>query len=126
MLQACKIKTYIKIDNKSRLLDISYGLTEGELPNVVATTYSFKDCFNTELPTSYITTDTTLFRKRPYVEIEYDWDYCERYYSFDSLTIEQHYEPYGMTLNELFRQFSADECIQYLKDRGITSCPILK
>lgn len=126
MLKTYKVKTYIKVDNKSRLVDISYGLTENELPNVVATTYSFKDCFNTTLPTSIITTDTTLFRKRPYVEIEYNWDYCDRYYSFDSLTIEKHYEPYDITLNELFRQYSADECIQYLKDRGMTTCPILK
>lgn len=126
MLKACKVKTYIKVDNKNRLVDISYELTENELPNVVATTYSFKDCFNTTLPTSIITTDTTLFRKRPYVEIEYDWDYRDRYYSFDSLAIERHYEPYDITLNELFRQYSVDECIQYLKDRGMTTCPILK
>jgi hypothetical protein len=128
MLKAYKVQTYITVNNqpKEKLFRIGYGLTEGELPDITTTICSFEDCFNTQLPTSSIYTGTTQFLKRPYVEIEYSWDWHDRYYNFDSITIERHYEPYDITFNELFEEYSADQCIQYLKERGITTFPILK
>ena len=127
MLKAYLVKTYIAVNDKpKREVGYGYGLTEEELPRVVTTSWSFQDCLEKKLPTSSITHGTTLFRKRPYVEIEYSWDWHDRYYNFDSLTIERHYEPYDITLNELFKEYSADESIQYLKERGMAVCPILK
>lgn len=128
MLKGYKVYTDISINDgpKKRIFRIGYGLTEEELPRVVTTTWSFQDCFDKNIPTSAIKTDTTLFRQRPYVEVEYAWDDVDRYYNFDSITIERHYEPYDITLDELFKEYSADECIQYLKERGIIACPILK
>jgi hypothetical protein len=128
MLKGYKVYTDISVNNgpKQRIARIGHGLTEEELPRTVTTTWSFQDCFDKRIPTPAVKTDATLFRKRPYVEIEYAWDYADRYYNFDSLTIERHYEPYDMTLDELFKEYSADEVIQYLKERGITTCPILK
>ena len=128
MLKAYKVTTYIAVDGKPKkeLFKTGYGLAEEELPRVVTTSWSFQDCFDKRLPTPAVYTSTTLFRKRPYVEIEYSWDWHDRYYNFNSLTIERHYEPYDITLDELIKEYSADQCIQYLKERGITACPILK
>lgn len=128
MLKAYKVKTYIAVNDKpkQRIFGIGYGLTEGDLPDIATTICSFQDCFDTQLPTLAIKTGTTFFRKRPYVEIEYAWDKWDRYYDFDSITIEKCYEPYNITLDELIKDYSADQCIQYLKERGITTCPILK
>ena len=128
MLQAYKVRTYISIDNKPKkeTLRIGYGFTEEELPRVVTTSWSFQDCFDNKVPTIAVKTDTTIFRHRPYVVVEYAWDDVDRYYSFDSITVERHYESYDITLDALFREYPADECIQYLKERGMTACPILK
>lgn len=128
MLKGYKVYTDISVNDgpNKRILRIGYGLTEEELPRVVTTSWSFQDCLDKRVPTPSVKTDTTLFRKRPYVEVEYAWDDVDRYYNFDSITIERHYEPYDITLDELFKEYSADECIQYLKDRGMTTCPILK
>lgn len=128
MLKAYKVKTDISVNGqpKKRIYKIGYGLTDKKLPRTVTTTWSFQDCFDKQLPTPAVKTDTTLFRKRPYVEIEYSWDKVDRHYNFDSIIIERHYEPYDITLNELIKEYSADECIQYLKERGMTACPILK
>ena len=128
MLKAYKVKTYIAVDNKPKeeVFQIGYGLAEEDLPRIVTTTWSFQDCFDKKLPTPAIQSGTTIFRKRPYVEIEYSWDWHCRYYNLDSITIERHYEPYDVTLNELIKDYSADQCIQYLKERGMTVCPILK
>ena len=128
MLKAYTVRTYIAVNDKPKkeIWDIGSGLTEDELPRVAVTTFSFQDCFDNKLPTSAIETGTTSFLKRPYVRIEYDWADMDCYYNFDSVTIEQHYEPYDITLDELFKRYSADKCIQYLKERGMTTCPILK
>ena len=32
---------------------------------------------------------------------------------------------FSISLDEIMKDFSADKCIQYLKERGITACPIL-
>lgn len=128
MLKAYKVRTYISVNDKPKieLGRLGHGLADIELPNVVTIIYSFQDCFDKELPIKAIGTGVTFFRKKPYVEIEYAWDTVDRYYDFDSITIEKHYEPYDVSLNELFEEYSADECIQYLKERGMTTCPILK
>ena len=128
MLKAYKVITYIAVDDKPKkeIWKIGCGLIEEELPRVVTTTFSFQDCFEGQLPTPAIKTDKTFFRKRPYIKIEYDWDDVEYYDDFDSITIERHYEPNDITLNELIKGYPADQVIQYLKERGITTCPILK
>lgn len=128
MLKAYKVRTNISVDGQpmKSIFRIGYGLTEDELPRTVTTTWSFQDCFDQKVPTPAIKTDVTLFRKRPYVNVEYEWDDVDRYYNFDSIVVERRYEPYDITLNELFKEYSAEEAIQYLKDRGMTICPILK
>lgn len=128
MLKAYKVSTYISVNNepKCEVFGIGHGLTEDELSRVVTTTYSFKDCFEKKLPTPAIKTGITSFRKRPYVEVEYSWSEVDRYYNFDFITVERHYEPYNITLDELFKDYSADKSIQYLKERGMNTCPILK
>ena len=128
MLQAYKVKTYIAVNDKPKkeIWRIGYGLTEDELPRVVTTTFSFQDCLDKQLPTPAIKAYKTFFRKIPYVRVEYDWEDVKYYYDFDSVTIERRYEPYDITLNELIKGYPADQVIQYLKERGITTCPILK
>lgn len=128
MIQAYRVTTYIAVNDepKKEYWCDGYGLTEEELPQVITTTYSFQDCFDKQLPTLAIQTNKTSFRKKPYVEVWYDWENVKYYYHFDSITIEKHYEPYDITLDELFKKYSADQCIQYLKERGMTACPILK
>ena len=128
MLKAYKIRTYIAVNDqpKKEVWKIGYGLTEDEVPRIVTTAFSFQDCFDKQLPTPAITTHKTLIRKKPYVRVEYEWDDAYYYYNFDSISIERHYEPYDITLNELFKRYSAEQVIQYLKERGMTACPIMK
>ena len=47
------------------------------------------------------------------------------YKHFDKLTYKTSYtEHKSVTLNWIMEHLSADQCIQYLKDRGMTACPI--
>lgn len=71
--------------------------------------------------------DATLFRGKPQVAVDYDgaWDDV-RYRKFDTMSYKQVYkEWHGVPLRWLMDHASAEQAIQYLKDRGITVCPII-
>jgi hypothetical protein len=128
MLKAYKVYTYITVDNKYKYEPLRYsiGLTDDFKPKVTTQTYTFQELIdNNAEGIDYVITGKTFFLKIPYIKIQH-WPEDGFHYNFDSITIEKHYVPWNITMNELFEDFSADQCIQYLKDRGITACPILK
>lgn len=129
MLKPYKVYTYISVDGapKTKIMNVGYGLIDRELPCVITTHWSFQEVLTNELPTSAITIGTTFFRKRPYVKVEYSWDSVNKYYHFDHITIERHYEPWKYaTFKEIIEKTDAEDFIQYLKERGMNTCPILK
>jgi hypothetical protein len=72
--------------------------------------------------------DATLFRKRPIISVRYTgaWD-AVGYRHFDTLSYKREFKEWtDVTLEWIMKNLSADECIQYLKERGMTACPILK
>ena len=73
----------------------------------------------------HIRAGKTLFRKRPKIVIEYDYDRIKRHTHFDSISCKVTYEEIKKpTLYSIVRCFPAEDVIQYLKDRGITTCPM--
>lgn len=65
----------------------------------------------------------TFFKKRPKIQIQYSWDYTRTYKTFDTISIRVIYEENPITMRELWNENSED-VIQYLKERGITTCPM--
>ena len=127
MLKPYKVHTYISVNGgpKNKVWSVGYGLTEDELPNVVEVSYTFQEALTKKLPTPHVITGTTLFLKRPYVKIEYSWCNEDEYYNFDHITIERRKEPWTeATLQDVHDYSTADQFIQYLKERGITTCPM--
>ena len=127
MLKPCKVTYYVSVDGgpKRQIQSVGYGLTEDGLPNVVEISYTFHEALTKKLPTPHITTGKTLFLKRPYVKIEYSWCTEDEYYNFDTITIERRKTPWTTaTLQDVHDYSTADQFIQYLKERGITTCPM--
>jgi hypothetical protein len=90
---------------------------------------TFKECFE-YLGNHYVCgldREYTVFRNKPAVLINYTGDLSLTCYKhFDTISCKYVYkENSNISLNEIMKDFSADECIQYLKERGITACPIL-
>ena len=128
MLKPYKVKTYISVNDgpKTEVWSTGYGLTEDELPSIVEVPYTFQEVLTEKLPTPDVTTGTTLFRKRPYVKIEYSWCTSDIYYNFDHITIERRKELWAnATLKDVHDYSPADQFIQYLKERDMSVCPIL-
>ena len=127
MLKPYKVYTYVSVNDgpKRQIQSVGYGLTEDELPSVVQISYTFQEALTQKLPTPHITTGKTLFFKRPYVKIEYSWCTDDEYYNFDRITIERRKEPWTeATLQDVHDYSPAEQFIQYLKERGITTCPM--
>ena len=127
MLKPCKVTYYVSVDGSPmrKLWTTEYKLTQHELPNSFEMGHLFEHIINggSRAYAPDIYTDTTLFRKRPYAEINYNWDCSERYYGFKEIRIKECEEPWeNATLKDIHDCSSADQFIQYLKERGITTC----
>jgi hypothetical protein len=73
-------------------------------------------------------TDKTLFLHRPVIEVRYNdaWDLVP-YNKFKQMSYKRELKEWNyVTLEWIMRNASAEQCIQYLKERGMTACPILK
>jgi hypothetical protein len=129
MLQAYKTSTYIIVDGEKQWMsfDTKVILVENSNLEIIEEVYTFDEIIkNNATGLSYIVVGKNWLFKRPYVKIQYSWGNETLYYHFNTLTVEKHYKPYDLTMNELFDSFPADKCIQYLKERGMAACPILK
>ena len=47
------------------------------------------------------------------------------YRTFESISIRTVYKEISLTLQEIMQKFDADLVIQYLKERGLTACPLV-
>lgn len=129
MLQTYKTYTYIVVDGKEQWMpfDTKVILVEKLNHETIEEVYTFDEIIkNNAAGLNYIVVGKNWLFKRPYVKIEYSWGYEKLYYQFNTLTVKKYYKPYDITMSELFDSFPADKCIQYLKERGMTACPILK
>ena len=69
----------------------------------------------------------TFFKKRPIIYIGHSTLDNTCYKSFDTISYKYVYEEWkDVPLEWIIKHISADQCIQYLKERGMTACPILK
>ena len=69
---------------------------------------------------------TTTFKKTPIVEIYYK-DCTVAYKHFDTISYKRIYkEVTGMSLATILKTFPAEQTIQYLKEHGLNTCPIIK
>ena len=76
-------------------------------------------------PMTHVRAGKTLFRKRPKITVEYDYDHIKHYTHFDTISCKVTYEEIkNPTLYSIMRYFPSDQTIQYLKERGITTCPM--
>jgi hypothetical protein len=135
MLKVYRVKYYISIDGGEwRKVDdrcYPYVLRDDQEPmSQCIPTMTFAECYDYLQDNHLIGVrrDKDIF-KRPHIRIMYNWSYdtWESYMKFNTIDYRWVFEECtSMTLAEIFDNFPADKCIQYLKERGITTCPIMK
>lgn len=133
MLKIYNVDSYVSIDGTEwrEVGSGGYRASDEELDEkLLFTNLSFEEAYKylSEHHLNGTWLDETPFRHKPIVKISYScsWESVP-YKNFNTLSYKQKYTEWtDVTLEWIMKSLSADQCIRYLKDRGITACPILK
>lgn len=132
MLKVYKVKSYVSINGEEWQHVGVDGRTvrdDNLTEKIFFENFTFNQCYEylKEKGLDGIWRSETFFRKRPMLYIG-EWLYeAKSYTSFDTISYKYVYEEWkNVPLDWIMKHASADQCIQYLKERGMTACPILK
>ena len=131
MLKVYNVYDYVSIDGaKWRAVGrTGYKVTDEEVENkLILDNASFEDAreFLSNNILDGVWNDSTFFRNKPTVCVGYQdaWEPVT-YKRFNTISYKTEYKEYqNVTTKWLMEHLSADKFIQYLKERGITTCPI--
>lgn len=131
MLKTYKATRFVCIDNDElyQVGDCEYIMDDDATvlsEKVVINNLSFDECyaFLQDNIYHYIQPTTSRILKRPLIKVKYGWDYTEKYKYFDTITYKVVFEECKLSLAYIMKNFPADLCIQYLKERGMGMCSI--
>ena len=132
MLKVYTVKSYVSI-NGGDWQQVGYNghtiLDDNPTEITILDNATFNECYEyiTQHSLNGICLDHTLFKKKPIIYINDSRSDSHRYDQFDTISYKYVYEEWkDVPLNYIMEHFSADKCIQYLKERGMSACPILK
>ena len=132
MLKVYLVKSYVSIDDADWQQVGSIGhIVRDDKPTekVFFENFTLKQCHDylQEKRLDGIWSSYTFFRKKPMLYIGDGPLSSKAYYSFNTISYKYVYKEWeSVSLEWIMKHLSADQCIQYLKERGITTCPILK
>lgn len=131
MLKAYYIRDYVSVDGSEWRSVGGYGerVIDGEPENELRLdNASFDEVYEylTQHLLSGVWNDTTLIRKKPLIQVSYNDTGCwVEYRHFNTMSYKREYKEWNnVPLKWLMEHASADQFIQYLKERGITTCPM--
>jgi hypothetical protein len=132
MLKVYNVYDYVSIDGAKWRTVGGYGgyrIADEEVETtLVLDNVSFEDAreYLSHNLLDGVWNDSTLFRNKPIVVVSYQdaWDPVS-YRHFNTLSYKREFKEWNnVTFEWLTTHLSADQVIQYLKERGITTCPM--
>ncbi len=132
MLKVYTITSYVSIDGGDWFSVGAPGYTVRDndpVENIFFENFTLEQCYEylQEKSLDGIWPSKTFFRKKPMLYIGDGYFTSSAYYSLNTISYKYVYTEWeSVSLDWIMRHASADQCIQYLKERGITTCPILK
>lgn len=130
MLKVYDVYYYVSVDGADwRRIDRAYTIKDEEPTDRIILDNATFDEVREYLENHMVwgmSNNCTLFRNKPTVEISYSdaWSPVE-YRNFKTLSYKEVYKEWkNVSLKWLMEHATADQFIQYLKERGITTCPM--
>lgn len=131
MLKVYNVHDCISIDGaKWREIGLTgYIITDKELSEIVILDHATFAETREYLDNNWIDgmrNQETFWRRKPIIEVRYQdaWDWVD-YRRFNTLSYKRKYKEWkDVSMEWLMKHASADQFIQYLKERGITACPM--
>ncbi len=131
MLKVYNVYDYVSIDGAKwrRVGGVGYKVTDEAVENkLILDNVSFAEVreFLSDKILSGVWNDSTFFRNKPTVVISYQDAFSPvSYKRFNTISYKTEYKEYtSVTTKWLMEHLPADKFIQYLKERGITTCPM--
>ena len=132
MLKVYTVSSYVSIDGAD-WEEVDYGFyavrDDNPTEQIFFENFTFKQCYEylQEHNLKGVWLSQTFFKKKPILYIGDDFFDSQRYTSFNTISYKYVYKEWeSVSLEWIMKHLSADQCIQYLKERGITACPIIK
>ena len=131
MLKAYMIDSYYKVDDEewTECGRRGYGIFDDEEPRPQEVHHEVS--WDEAYARSYdgMLCSETFFRHRQYIELWHQWqdENLRRFYrgGFEKFSYKFVYTEWkGCTLEWIMKHASADQIIQYMKERGMTACPM--
>jgi hypothetical protein len=132
MLKVYRVNSYVSINGEEweEVGSTGYAVRDDNpTEKVFFENFTFEQCYEylQEHGLDGIWRDVTLFKKRPILYIGWSLFDSKCYESFETISYKYVYDEWEtVPLKWIMEHASADQCIQYLKERGMTTCPILK
>lgn len=134
MLKVYDVTDYVSIDGAPwrEVGSCGYRVTdkEQEKNKLILDNVSFDEAreYLSDNAVDGVWKDITFFKKKPTIGISYCGSWDSVYYKhFNSISYKQVVTEWkNVSIDWLIQHLSADQFIQYLKERGMTTCPILK
>ena len=130
MLKVYDVKSYVSIDGEPWQPVGIDGYTfrdDDPIDKVIFEDLTFEQCYQyvQEHYIDGIWLSKTFFKKKPLIYIGESCFNSYRYDSFNTISYRHVYtERRNVTFDWIMKHASAEQCIQYLKERGMTACPI--
>lgn len=132
MLKIYNVTDYVSVDGADwREVDCGYRVSDEEPSDIITLdNASFDEAreYLSHHRLDGVWNDRTWIRKKPTIYVSYRnaWDpVC--YKHFNTISYKTEYREWQtVSLDWVMKHLSADQCIQYFKERGMTACPILK
>ncbi len=132
MLKVYRVKSYVSINGEEweEVGSTGYTVRDDEpTEKIFFENFTLNQCYEylKENSLDGIWRSETFFRKRPMLYIGHGYFSSNGYTNFDTISYKYVYDEWKtVPLDWIMKHLSADQCIQYLKERGMTACPILK
>lgn len=130
MLKVYTVESYISIDGEPwQHVGWNGDIVADNKPaeKVFFEYFTFEQCYEylKEHRLDGIWSSVTAFRHKPIIYIGDGWFERKRYTIFNTISYKYTFTEWkSVTLDWIMKHASADQCIQYLKERGITTCPM--
>lgn len=132
MLKVYTVESYVSIDGSDWQHIGADGYTardDDPIEKMLFENFTFEQCYEYLQGKGLdgIWRSETFFRKKPMLYIGDGYFSSSAYYSFNTISYKYVYKEWeSVPLDWIMKHLSAEKCIQYLKERGITTCPIIK
>ena len=130
MIKVYTVKSYVSINGGDwqRVGFDGHTMTDDNpIEKVIFNNATFDECYEyvSQHSLDGIYLDSTLFKKKPIICINYSRFDSHRYDQFDNISYKYVCEELkNVTLDCIMKKVSADKCIRYLKERGMSACPM--